>query len=165
MSICASELRELVIRPTLTALGSWSEAAENLMLATAAQESECGYRLESRQHYGMYQIDADTHQSVWDQYLAKSPDLASQVRGMASQRSFLENPHLELATNLVYATAIAWLCYQRLEEQLPEAENLEAMACLWNRCFHPDNPMSSKQFIQAVSRHTDMHPPQGHLAA
>jgi len=43
--------------------------------------------------------------------LAFHPDLASRIRGLASQRAFLEDPHSELATNLCYATAIAWVMY------------------------------------------------------
>jgi len=58
--------------------------------------------------YGIFQIDVPSHQRVWDKYLAFNPELASKVRGLASQREFLKQPHLELATNLSYATAIAW---------------------------------------------------------
>ena len=39
--------------------------------------------------------------------LAFQPDLASIVRGFASQHHFLREPDLELVTNLNYATAVA----------------------------------------------------------
>ncbi|MEJ2418945.1 MAG: hypothetical protein P8Y45_18860 [Exilibacterium sp.] len=39
MGICAEELRNFVIKPTLQQLGDWSPVAERLLLGTAAQES------------------------------------------------------------------------------------------------------------------------------
>jgi hypothetical protein len=41
--------------------------------------------------------------------------MASLVRGLASQHDFLSQPHAELATNLSYATAIAWFMYTRIK--------------------------------------------------
>ncbi len=110
MDLNPRELREMVIRPTLIALGKHSQAAENLLLAIAMvkQENISRFAATNGKAYGIFQIDVPTHQRVWDKYLALHPDLASKIRGLASQREFLKNPHLELATNLSYATAIAW---------------------------------------------------------
>lgn len=110
MDLSPGELREMVIRPTLIALDKYSQAAENLLLAIAMvkQENISRFAATNSKAYGIFQIDVPTHQRVWDKYLAFHPDLASKVRGLASQREFLNNPHLELATNLSYATAIAW---------------------------------------------------------
>ena len=39
MPLNAQQLRTLVVRPALQAIGAWSPAAENLVMGTAGQES------------------------------------------------------------------------------------------------------------------------------
>ncbi len=120
MGICARELAEYVIRPTLKYLGSWSEETERLLARTAAVQSGMGRHIgETSAGRGIYAIDSETHQRVWDEFLAFRPDLASRVRGLASQREFLVHPDLELSTNLAYATAIAWTLYLWAGTKLP----------------------------------------------
>ena len=133
MDLGAKELRELIIRPTLTYLGKHSQAAENLLVAIAqihAREDNDGSP-HSSTAYGIYQIDVPTHQRIWDKYLAFDCDLASKIRGLASQREFLNNPHIELATNLSYSTAIAWAVYMAYPQvrKLPYKETV-ASQCL-----------------------------------
>jgi len=110
MDLSPNELREMVIKPTLIALDKHSQAAENLLMAIALIKQENISRLEATngKAYGIFQIDVPSHQRIWDKYLAFNPELASKIRGLASQREFLKHPHLELATNLSYTTAIAW---------------------------------------------------------
>ena len=108
MDISTQELRDQIIHPTLAYLGKDGVAAENILVAIATQ------KINGKHHpsgLGPYAIDTASHQLVWDKYLAFHPDLASRIRGLASQRAFLEDPHSELATNLCYATAIAWVMY------------------------------------------------------
>jgi hypothetical protein len=137
MGICPKELREYIIRPTLQHLNAWSPAAENLLLGTAAQASGLGFHLRQGVGIGLFQIDAEMHQYIWDRYLALDPDLASKVRGIASQHEFLAEPHQELASNLAYATAIAWMIYRCANITLPtDPDNIEALAQLWF-CYFP----------------------------
>jgi hypothetical protein len=122
MDLSPKELREMVIRPTLISLDRYSQAAENLLMAIASVKQENSQRLHTLcdKNYGIFQIDVPSHQRVWDKYLAFNPELASKIRGLASQREFLKHPHLELATNLSYATAIAWalhLAYPKAKKQ------------------------------------------------
>jgi hypothetical protein len=112
MGINARELNDYVIRPALVALDECSQFAECYLLKLASKESDYGEHLiasRASEGIGIYAISPESHTALWDKYLAFQPDLASKVRGLASQRAFLENPHAELATNLVYASAIAWL--------------------------------------------------------
>jgi hypothetical protein len=113
MDLSPKELREIVIRPTLVSLDKYSQAAENLLMAIVLIKQENMHRLDTscNKNYGIFQIDVPSHHRAWDKYLAFHPDLASKVRGLASQREFLNHPHLELATNLSYATAIAWVLH------------------------------------------------------
>ena len=76
------------------------------------------------------------------------PDIASLVRGLASQRDFLDHPHAELTTNLSYATAIAWFNYARHPEFcLPGKADLNTLARLWKRFYHPKGGVSCEHFI------------------
>lgn len=110
MKLAPHELRDMIIRPTLDYLGCYNQAVENLLVALAQlQEYQC--QSPACRSRGLYPIDADLHQRVWDQYLAFNPDLASRIRGLASQHEFLNHPHSELNTNLSYATAIAWAIF------------------------------------------------------
>jgi hypothetical protein len=113
MYVTAEHLREQVIRPTLNYLGAWSQATEDCLLDAAVNVPELGLFSERAAGLGLFRITASQHRDIWDRYLAFNPDVASRVRGLASQRAFLTNPDSELQTNLSYCTAIAWLLYQR----------------------------------------------------
>lgn len=156
MGICANELRQWVIKPTLKRLGVYSKAAENLLLATAAFESGLGSHLKpaGQRALGIYQIHSLSHRHVWDDFLASQTDTASLVRGLASQHDFLEHPHAELATNLSYATAIAWYLYARNSDfKLPaDANDVQALSKLWKRYYHPKAHGSADEFCASYKR-------------
>lgn len=156
MGICATELRQWVIKPTLKRLGVYSKAAENLLLATAAQESGLGSHLKpaGQRALGIYQIHSLSHRHIWDDHLAQRSDMASVVRGLASQHDFLSQPHAELATNLSYATAIAWFMYARHADfRLAKNDNIETLASLWKRFYHPKSKLSVKDFSDNFNRY------------
>ena len=84
---------------------------------------------------GLFAIPPRLHTLIWDDYLAFQPDLASKVRGLASQHCFLTDPHAELGYNLGYAAAIAWLIYQR-QHMLPKAgASLASLARIWEASY------------------------------
>lgn len=143
MGICGTEFLELVIRPTLRCLGVKSPMAENLLLGTAAVQSNLGFYLNNGQGIGIYAIDAKQHQTVWDEYLAFNEDLASQVRGFASQHEFLKAPHAELACNLRYATAIAWMIYEKAGTEPKDLQNETDLAETWYGVFARENSRQS----------------------
>ncbi|MEQ8803953.1 hypothetical protein [Haliea sp.] len=113
MYVTADHLREQVIRPTLKYLGVWTPASEDFLLQSAVSAPELGLFSARNTGLGLFHITAAQHRDIWDRYLAFRPDMASRVRGLASQRAFLSDPDSELQTNLSYCTAIAWLLYQR----------------------------------------------------
>lgn len=131
MSISSTNLNQFVIQHTLKTLGICSRAVEHLLLGTAAAQEELAFRSKNSSGIGVYGITKETHCSIWDDYLAYDPDLASEVRGLASQHEFLKHPHIELATNLAYATAIAWMIYKRSGVELPHPDDIEGLAQCW----------------------------------
>ncbi|MCB1677292.1 MAG: hypothetical protein KDI16_01250 [Halioglobus sp.] len=113
MYVTAEHLRDQVIRPTLNYLGAWTPAGESFLLDAAIDAPDLGLFSARKDGLGLFHITAAQHRDLWDRYLAFNPDMASRVRGLASQRAFLSDPDSELQTNLSYCTAIAWLLYQR----------------------------------------------------
>jgi hypothetical protein len=143
MGIRAKELRLNVIRPTLRYLDMWSNANENLLLGTAAVESSLGFHLKAEQHQylGIYQISPKKHKLIWDHYLFSLPKMASLVRGLASQREFIANPHKELATNLSYATSVAWSIYHSCGISIKDdyTHDVQYLAKIWHKNFNKSN--------------------------
>ncbi len=127
MSLTADYLRDKVIRPTLHYLGCWSDLNEGALFEAATNAPELGLFAPRGDGLGVFHITASQHRDIWDRYLAFNPEVASRIRGLASQRAFLSNPEQELQTNLGYAAAIAWLLYLRAHGE-PQAESVEQPA-------------------------------------
>ncbi|KAB5619279.1 hypothetical protein F7234_22495 [Pseudomonas putida] len=147
MGIAANELNQYVIRPTLIYLDRHSASAEALLLGVAASQSNLGAALHDRRGHGLYRIGETRHQTLWDDYLARDPELASLIRGLASQHAFLGGPHLELTVNLRYATAIAWMLIEEQATPLPAPDDLLGLARIWRQTFHPQGRL--RDFTQA----------------
>jgi len=161
MIIYNTDLNKMVIQHTLKTLGICSKAIENLLLGTAAAQARLAPPLKNSNGIGAYGIDKETHCSIWDDYLAFDSDLASTIRGLASQHEFLKNPHIELATNLAYATAIAWMIYKRNDVILPHPDNIEGLAQCWAECFvkNSDTKKAKLTFIDAYLESTSNSSP------
>ena len=127
MYVTAEHLRDQVIRPTLEYLGAWTPASEAFLLKVAVAAPEIGLFSRRKEGLGIYNITANQHRDLWDRYLAFNPELASRIRGLASQRAFLSDPDSELQTNLSYCTAIAWLL-QRRAGGFPDSQDQHALA-------------------------------------
>lgn len=140
---------EYVIRPTLERLdhGRRDEAVENLLLGTAIVESQgLGFLKQiSGPALGVYQIEPETHQDVWDNYLAFRADLASKVRSFASQTFQGE---AELVPNLAYSTAIARVIYLRVKAPIPN--DLEGQAAYWKNHYNTRHGKGTTQHYLAL---------------
>lgn len=147
MGIAASELRRYVIRPTLLYLGRHDPTAELFLVGVAASQSALGTKLDTQRGHGLYSINGNRHCRLWDEFLAKDPDLASLVRGLASQHAFLAGPDVELTVNLRYSTAIAWLMVEASRLELPAEHDLLGMARIWRQIFQPQGQL--KDFATA----------------
>jgi len=136
--ISAAQLRDEVISPCLQYLGRHSDDAVDLVLGTAAHESHLGYYLRQVKGpaQGIFQIEPDTHQSNWNNYLLYRPELAEKVRQLASVRSIESGvPHdSELIYNLFYATAICRIVYLPAKPAIPST--LEGRAQYWKDHFN-----------------------------
>ena len=155
-----SDFRELVVRPALQHLaergfrpGLWSEAAETLVIGTAAHESggfkylwqrkANGVRLTHGQAgRGLFQIQPDTHQDMWRNYLRFRPPLMAALRDLSiwACQSFApeDGPadDQELIGNLSYAAAVCRLIYWRRPEPLPPAGDIEGLGRYWKAHYN-----------------------------
>ena len=133
--INAKQLTELVIVPTLEYLGMNSDAAVNLMLGTLAQESAMGTYIKQIRGpaLGIYQMEPDTHQDIYESYLSYRPDLRFKL-GLYTRGD--HQPPEQMITDLNYATAMARLQYFRRPEALPDAEDLVGLALYWKEYYN-----------------------------
>lgn len=130
----SQHLLEQVIQPTLDFLDEHHPLAAQLLLTSALLASN-GDPLCHDSGFGLYQISAERHRGLWEEYLAFRPNLASEVRGLASQKTFLQAPERELVTNLAYATAVTWMCYRQNGTTLPDTASIDTLAGLWQQTF------------------------------
>ena len=128
MYVTSEHLRDQVIQPTLKYLGAWTPTIESLLLDAVIDAPDLGLFCETKDGLGIFHITAAQHRDIWDRYLAFKPEMASRIRGLASQRAFLSDPDSELQTNLSYSTAIAWLLYQRANTAIDDAAKTVAIA-------------------------------------
>lgn len=139
MNLSSRDLQHFVILPTLEYLGMYTLSAEKQLLASALQESGLDPFAQLKQGgIGIYQITSEQHRNVWDSFLAFDHDLASQVRGLASQHHFLKSPDDELRTNLAYSTAIAWMLHLQSGPE-PTCEEKTALDPFCQDSFQPGN--------------------------
>lgn len=131
------QLRELVIRPTLYALGLWSREAEDLLFGTACQESHCGEYIRQLGcngmvgAFGIYQMEIATARDIYDNYLKYKGDLHRKVETMRGTGQSVSDA---LIGNLAYATAMARIHYLRVPAAIPTT--LDAQADYWKRHYN-----------------------------
>lgn len=132
--INAEHLRLHVIRPTLEYLDpviKYSEAAENLIMGTCAQESNMGeflVQLGNGPALGIYQMEPSTIEDIECNYLSFRRDLSDRI-DMFSGESL--PTRLDFVTNLAYATAFCRAHYYRRAEPLPDKDDVIGMSHYW----------------------------------
>lgn len=129
-------LHSYIIVPTLDQLGMFSLDASTLLLGTALTESNASY---VRQHngpaLGLYQMEPDTHDDIWENWLSYRPNFAHMVSTMAGQ--WPPGP-TAMVGNLWYATAMARLHYFRVAFPLPPAHDALQLASYWKRWYNTE---------------------------
>ncbi len=129
------QFRRLVVRPTLEAMGLWSEAAGRLLVGTAIVESNLTYltQLGGGPARGVYQIEPESMRDLGRHWLAFRPHWQDALDRFDDPR----HPDAEeLVTDLAFATAVARLHYYRVPQALPDPENLAGLAQYWKDHFN-----------------------------
>jgi hypothetical protein len=129
------QFRMTIVRPVLQDIGAHSQAAENLVLGTALQESNLHYlrQLGDGPARGLYQMEPATHDDIWQNYLAFREELRGRVSSfLVGGRDRVE----QLVWNLAYATAMCRVHYMRVPAPLPAATDIAGMAAYWKQHYN-----------------------------
>lgn len=111
------------------------KAAINLLLGTAAVESEFGtyIRQIGGPARGVFQMEPATERSLWDTYLFYHNELRHQVLLITGVGKPNE---LALLLNLAYQIVMARLLYWRVPAALPEADDVHGLGRYWKRHYN-----------------------------
>ncbi|MBF0147285.1 MAG: hypothetical protein HQL84_16125 [Magnetococcales bacterium] len=133
MGLDPIQLREHVIRPTLQRLELWSQAAGELVLGTAIQESNLTYlrQMGNGPALGLWQMEPATHNDIWTNYLHSRSKIGLNILGPYSK----PDPG-RLVWDLAYACAMCRIHYLRCPQSLPDAGDIKGQAEYWKQFYN-----------------------------
>lgn len=146
-------LRQFVIEPILKFLDMHSDAAVALVLNTAKVESDLTYlaQLNNGPARGLWQMEPDTHNDIWENYLAYRDDLANDVRSLAIGLKETPDPE-QMCGNLFYACAMCRIHYMRVPHALPHVNDVEGQARYWKAHYNTElGAGTPDKFLAAVA--------------
>ena len=142
-----AQFRHEIVRPALKAADMWSEAAENLVLGTAVQESILAWVKQrgAGPALGFYQMEPATADDICRRYLSTRSELA--VRLAKATWPHCRTPtaysHLDakdiarlLVEDLRFATIMCRLRYWMMPAPLPAANDIDSLAQYWKRYYN-----------------------------
>jgi hypothetical protein len=114
----------------------YSEAARELLMLTAAQESHLGKYLKQDHGpaRGVFQMEPATLLDLQTNYLKHNPNIRMMVDGFRC--SNVRDTEIELQGNLAYQIAMARVFYYRIKAPLPPAHDVEALAGYWKKFYN-----------------------------
>lgn len=146
MSLDPNGLRTL-IQGTLKPLVLYSPEAEELLMATAGQESLLGtYRHQvNGPAIGIFQMEPATFTDIWTNYLPYRAALKEPIAELASTQP--PRP-IEMQDNDEFATAMARVHYLRSPMALPPATDLTAIWTVYKAVWNtPLGAATQEQFF------------------
>ncbi len=151
-----NQLRQYVIRPALHKLELYSEAAEELLVGTALQESLAGTYLEQLgegiQARGLFQMEENTFYKLHAWYKNRKPMYLERVIKTLGYKDF---PHIDrLITDLEFAAMMARLLYFHISTALPEATDINGLASYWKKYYNTIHGRGKiSEFIEKYNRY------------
>jgi len=124
-----TQLRECIIKPALSAMQLYSDAAVELLIFTCAVESKGGTYLHQIKGpaLGIYQMEPRTYNDIWQNYLRSQPTMLH-ILG-ANFDAYRMPSEDRMVYDLLFATAMARLHYLRIRKDLPDAKDIDG---IWN---------------------------------
>jgi hypothetical protein len=138
----STHLRTYVIEPVLRDAQLHSEAAVNLLLGTAAQESHMGtYFAQIRgPAVGIFQMEPATHDDIWGNFL-KYKDAKPYTKLLNNLASPYSHRAEILFWNLRYAALMCRVHYLRKPGALPDADDIRGLGEYWKK--HYNTPLGA----------------------
>lgn len=155
--IHSTQLRELVIRPALKGINLYSPEAEEMLIATCAQESLDGYYLKQISDHknaalGIYQMEPDTHDSIWNTTLTANSNLGFVV--MTSCKYTIRPKADVMIYNLLYASVMARVFWLPVKEDFAEIGDIDALWFLYKKYWNTAGGKATKEdFVKNYSRY------------
>jgi len=146
----ATQLRELIVRPSLEEVGLHSDAAEDLVMGTAAQESHLMYvkQLGGGPALSLFQIEPATHQDYWDNYLQFQGELSQKIID-AIAFDGLRPDNERLVWDLKYGALMCRVHYRRVAEALPQSGDVAGYAAYWKKYYNTVHGAGTEEeFVQ-----------------
>ena len=129
-------------------------AAVNLLLGTAAVESQMGHYIHQIKGpaLGIYQMEPRTHLDIWNNYLSYKRGTVSKI---LSKLELTKRPKAErMIYDLQYATLMARFFYLRVKEQLPEEDDIGALANYWKKYYNTElGKGTPEKFVNAYYKY------------
>lgn len=159
VGIDINQLRKYVVTPVLKHLDPaipYSEAAENLILGTIAQESHGSHyihQLGTGPAVGMCQMEPNTHDDIWKNFLRYKDDLREKVKILELEGWYDDHNAREMAGNNYYAVAMCRVHYWRVPHGLPDAGDIRGLAEYWKQFYNtPLGAGTVEEFMQNYRR-------------
>ena len=171
MSVDPQVFASKIIGPVLQQLGLdqyRAQAATELLLGTALQESELIYRRQvgGGPALGLFQMEPNTHDDIWANFLQYHPVLAKVLEQLADsplvEGGSVPRPSATLVENNdAYAAGMCRVHYLRAgqivgQTPLPEAGDIEAMGAYWKRFYNTS--YGAGDAAEFVVRWRSVHP-------
>lgn len=151
----AAQLRAYVVSPTLTEIGMHSEAAEDLVMGTAAQESHLKYvhQLDGGPAKGLFQMEPETHDDIWNNWLVYKRDTWEGIKRALEFDGF--RPSAErMVWDLKYAAIMCRVHYRRVSEALPEYGDIDGYARYWKKYYNTVHGAGTREeFVKNWNRY------------
>lgn len=134
--ILLADLKYQVVEPALVAIGLMTTAGLNLVTGTALAESAAGaaglVQHPSGPALGIFQIEPETEQDIWNGFLASNEAMADRVRSLLAPGDATK----QLKGNLSYGAAMARLVYWVSPDPLPAADDAAGLCGMWKSVFN-----------------------------
>lgn len=152
------DFRDYVVVPTLKYLDPdipYSDGAVEQVLGTGLAESHLCRLVQvgGGPALGVYQIEPATHEDCWAHWMLWQPGQLYQkvtnleVRGIGLD--WTNARHLQLQTNLAYATAICRIVYRRSPLPLPPSGDRHAQGVYWCDAYNKGGAATPEHYVQA----------------
>lgn len=142
--IKSSQLKELIIKPTLSAIRLYSESAVELLMFTCAVESKGGSYIKQLKGpaMGIYQMEPRTHNDIWQNYLRNRTDVLYIIQSNINVARMPEPDRM--IYDLQYATAMARVHYFRAKGALPDPKDIEGIWAYYKEHYNTNLGKSTK---------------------
>lgn len=126
------DLRDHIVKPTLSRLGMYSKWAERLVIGTAMAESVVNNDMKLVQingpAVGIYQMEPFTHNDIYKNYVYYNPKIDAELTNLTDGTNRTSD---RMIWDLRYATAMCRVHYWRQSFDIPNENDIEALAKIW----------------------------------